>query len=125
MLLLSLPFGTTVARIGHRASRHNNPRTDFAGSRLFPGESGYSIQRAARWIGPVSELLWQGECRGGRLVCQMASCALGACAVYCLRELARERWEVIFHGFHGGGHCSAQIAVLGHLQQNVIARRLG
>ena len=46
-------------------------------------------------------------------------------ALVVLRELARERRETVFHGFHGGGHGSAEIAVLGHLQQNVIARRLG
>ena len=42
-----------------------------------------------------------------------------------LRQLARERPEVVFHGFHGGGHGGAEIAILGHLQQNVIARCLG
>ena len=46
-------------------------------------------------------------------------------ALVVLRELARERREVVFYRFHGNGHGGAEIAVLRHLQQNVIARRIG
>ena len=46
-------------------------------------------------------------------------------ALVVFRELARQRREAVFHGFHGGGHGGAEIAVLRHLQQNVIKRRLG
>ena len=46
-------------------------------------------------------------------------------ALVVLWELARERREAVFHGFHGGGDGRAEFAVLGHLQQNVIAGLLG
>ena len=41
-----------------------------------------------------------------------------------LRQLAGERREVALHGFHGGGHGRAEIAVLRHRQQHVVACRL-
>ena len=46
-------------------------------------------------------------------------------ALVVLRQLACERREVVFHGFHGGAHGRAEIAVLRHLQQHVIACGLG
>ena len=42
-----------------------------------------------------------------------------------LRQLPGKRWEMLFHGFHGGGHVGAESAVLRHLQQHVVACRLG
>ena len=33
-------------------------------------------------------------------------------ALVILRQLSRERWEVNFHGFHGGGHRCTEVAIL-------------
>ena len=46
-------------------------------------------------------------------------------ALVVLRQLAGKRREVVLQGFHGGGHGRAEIAVLRHLQQHVVACRLG
>ena len=46
-------------------------------------------------------------------------------ALVVLRQLAGERREVVLHGFHRSGHGRAEIAVLRHLQQHVVACRLG
>ena len=45
-------------------------------------------------------------------------------ALVILRQLSLERREVIFHGVHGGGHRCAEVAILRHLHQHVVARRL-
>ena len=42
-----------------------------------------------------------------------------------LRQLPGKRWKMLFHGVHGGSHVGAESAVLRHLQQHVIACRLG
>ena len=34
-------------------------------------------------------------------------------ALVVLRELSLERWEAIFHDFHGGGNRCAEVAILG------------
>ena len=46
-------------------------------------------------------------------------------ALVVLRQLAGERREVVFHGVHGGGHGRAEVAVLRHLQQHVVACPFG
>ena len=43
-------------------------------------------------------------------------------ALVILRQLSLERWEVIFHGFHGGSYRGAKVAILGLLKQLVVAR---
>ena len=45
-------------------------------------------------------------------------------ALIILRQLCLERWEVIFHGFHGGSYRGAKVAILGLLKQLVIERCL-
>ena len=46
-------------------------------------------------------------------------------ALVVLRQLPGKRREMLFHGVHRGGHVGAESAVLRHLQQHVIACRLG